>query len=94
MNRHIRDEIVSGFHRYDEYAARILCELRSIRAPKKQWNWKDFLIKFTFKKKTSEQVAQDPEITKKYLHIAMGLVSPKEMGPNDGTRTTGTPDSV
>lgn len=81
---------MTGFHRYDEYAARILCELRGIRAPKKAWNWKDFLIKFTFKKKSTGPVQQDPELTKKYLHIAMGIVDPKEV--ENGTRTSGTAD--
>lgn len=90
---HIQDEQANGFHRYDEYAARILCELRATRAPKKAWKWSDFLIKFVFRKpgQTKTRKRQDPNLTKAYLHAAMGIVDEKREQMINGTGTTRTP---
>lgn len=73
---HIQDEHTEGFHRYDEYAARILCELRGIKAPRKTWNYKDFFLKFSFKKKVTPK-ATAVDMNKIYLHAAMGILDDK-----------------
>lgn len=83
---YIQNEQQEGFHRYDDYAARILCELRGIRDPKKRHNWKDFLIKFVFRDKKKTPV-QSPELTKLYLHMAMGIIDDKREKLKHGNGT-------
>lgn len=87
----IEDQHANGFHRYDEYAARIWCELRALRIPKRSWNWKDFLLKFIFKKnEPARRKLQDPSITKAYLHAAMGITDDRRQEMVNGTRATDT----
>ena len=88
---HIQDEQANGFHRYDEYAARILCELRGIRAPKKSLRWTDFLVKFVFRRPGAvmKPKQQEPAVTKAYLHAAMGIIDEKREQLRHGIGTTG-----
>jgi hypothetical protein len=81
---YIQHHHTKGFHRNDDYLAKILCELRLLRIPKAKAKWTDFRITYEFKRKKSKP-KQDPAVTKAILHATLGISN----GANNGT--TGTP---
>ncbi len=68
---YIRHHHSKGFHRADEYLAKILAELRATRSPKTNTKWTDFLIKYEFK--VRKRIKQSPDVTKAILHATLGI---------------------